>query len=190
MRKGPIVAWSILGTLAGLVVLAFVVLFTGVYDVAASRGHNAFTFWFLSTLSDRSVEVHSASVVGSPPTDSAALHDGFREYDGMCVGCHGAPGVERGPAGKGMMPKPPDLGEQSDLTDREIFWIVDHGIKLAGMPAFGATESDETMWGVVAFVKQLPSMSPAQYSEWRSTYGAEEGHEGEASHTAVGDRKP
>lgn len=190
MRKGPIIGWSILGTLTGLVALAFVVLFTGVYNVAASSGHNAFTFWFLSTLSDRSVEAHSATVVGSPPTDPAALHDGFREYDGMCVGCHGAPGVERGPAGKGMMPEPPDLDERSDLTDREIFWVVDNGIKFAGMPAFGATESRATLWSIVGFLRQLPGMSATQYADWRSAYGSVEGRGGEGPHAVAGARKP
>jgi len=179
MRKGPIIGWSILSTLAGLLVLALILLFTGVYDVAASSGHSPFTFWLLSTLSDRSVEVHSGSVVGDPPTDPAAIHDGFREYDGMCVSCHGAPGVERGPVGKGMMPEPPDLDERSDLTDREIFWVVDHGIKFAGMPSFGATESRETLWSIVAFVKQLPGMPPEQYARWRDLYGGEDRGGGE-----------
>lgn len=174
MRKGPVIVWSILGTLAGLVVLGLIVLFTGVYDVAASSGHNSFTFWLLSTASDRSVEAHSGSVVGSPPTDPAAIHDGFREYDGMCVGCHGAPGVERGSIGKGMMPEPPGLDERSDLTDREIYWVVDHGIKFAGMPSFGATESTETLWSIVAFVKQLPGMTPEEYAGWRNRYGGAE----------------
>lgn len=62
----------------------------------------------------------------------------------MCAVCHGAPGEERGEVGKGMNPTLPRLERVADQwSDREIFWILKHGIRLAGMPAFGATRSDK-----------------------------------------------
>jgi hypothetical protein len=92
------------------------------------------------------------------------LRHGFDEYREMCVACHGAPGVERGALGKGINPEPPDLAKESaEWSDRELFWITKHGIKMAGMPAFGITHSDEELWGIVAFVRRLESMSPEEY---------------------------
>lgn len=82
----------------------------------------------------------------------------------MCAACHGAPGVERGALGKGMNPEPPDLAaEAAEWSDRELFWITKHGIKLAGMPAFGVTHSDEEVWGIVAFLRRLEHISPEEY---------------------------
>ena len=82
----------------------------------------------------------------------------------MCVTCHGAPGVERGTLGKGINPKPPNLAKEAgEWSDRELFWITKHGIKLAGMPAFGVTHSDEELWAIVAFLRRLETMSAEEY---------------------------
>ncbi len=171
MKKAPVVVWSVLGTVAALLVLALAFLFSGAYDVAADSPHTGVTRWALHALMDRSVETRASSVEGVAPTDPEALRHGFGEYDEMCVTCHGAPGVERGSIGKGLNPEPPDLGaDDAETDDAELFWIVDHGIKFTGMPGFGDTHSAETVWAIVAFVKQLPGMSAARYAQWRAEY--------------------
>ncbi|MDJ0366485.1 cytochrome c [Hymenobacter sp. H14-R3] len=48
-------------------------------------------------------------------------------------------------------------------TDAELFWIVKNGIRDTGMPGLGPTHGDEEMWGVAAFVRQLPDRSPQDY---------------------------
>ena len=45
----------------------------------------------------------------------------------------------------------------------EQFWIVKHGVKMTGMPAWGVTHDDELLWDVVAFVRKLPELTPEQY---------------------------
>jgi len=51
----------------------------------------------------------------------------------MCVMCHGAPGVERFDAGKGLYPDAPDLAEAApDWTLQETYWITKNGIKDTG----------------------------------------------------------
>jgi hypothetical protein len=42
-------------------------------------------------------------------------------------------------------------------------WIIKHGVKLTGMPAWGLTHDDELLWDVVAFVRRLPKLTPEQY---------------------------
>jgi len=54
---------------------------------------------------------------------------------------------------------------QKALNDAEIYWIVKHGIKLTGMPAFGPTHDENELWGLVAIVKEIPRMSPEQYRQ-------------------------
>src|SRR5688500_20399506 len=83
----------------------------------------------------------------------------------MCVASHGAPGVERGILGKGINPEPPALAvEAGEGSDSELFWIIKNGIKMAGMPAFGATHTDEQLWGILAFLRQLQDLSPQEYA--------------------------
>lgn len=166
MKRGGIAlaAAAIAGFVLLLGVGAFVFISTGAYSVAATEPHTAFTRWLLNTTQKRSVAVRADDVPAQPPVDSAMVRQGFEEYREMCVACHGAPGVERGTLGKGINPKPPDLAEEAaEWSDRELFWITKHGIKLAGMPAFGVTHSDNELWGIVAFLRRLESMSPDEY---------------------------
>jgi hypothetical protein len=64
---------------------------------------------------------------------------------------------------QGLYPRAPELSRGSSLSPAEQFWVVKHGIKMTGMPAWGATHADALLWDVVAFLRGLPSLSPAQY---------------------------
>ena len=93
------------------------------------------------------------------------LEAGATAYKSMCQHCHAGLGVERDKWASGMRPRPPHLVEAAaDWEQNEIFWIAKQGVKMSGMPAFGPTHDDQTLWGVAAFVKQLPGMDAARYS--------------------------
>jgi mono/diheme cytochrome c family protein len=157
-------AAAVAGFVLVLAVGTLVFISAGVYNVAATAEHTALTRWVMNTTQERSVAARADEVSPPPPADSTMVRQGFEEYREMCVACHGAPGVERGILGKGINPEPPDLAEEAaEWSDRELFWITKHGIKLAGMPAFGVTHSDEELWGIVAFLRRLESMSPEEY---------------------------
>lgn len=165
--------------------VGLLVIHTGAYNVAATTPHLSITRWALNTLQQSSVSRRAADIEGAPPVDSAALATGFHHFHAMCVQCHGAPGVDRGELGQGMRPRPPRLEEQAGAwTDAELFWIVKHGIRLAGMPAFGPTHTDQDLWGIVAFTRRLETMSEEQYAELVRvrTEGSEEGEEGAGGH--------
>jgi mono/diheme cytochrome c family protein len=85
----------------------------------------------------------------------------------MCVTCHGAPGVDASEAGEGLNPAAPDLstGKVQKRSDGELFWLVQGGIRMTGMPAFGPTHNDEEIWKIVAFVRRLPALSPEEQQE-------------------------
>jgi hypothetical protein len=59
-----------------------------------------------------------------------------------------------------------------ERNDRELFWIVKHGIKMAGMPAFGVTHSDKELWGIIAALRQLQYMSAEDYRRSVAEAGA------------------
>ena len=99
----------------------------------------------------------------------------------MCQHCHAGPGVERAEWATGMRPRPPHLTEAAVRWEpRKVFWIVRHGVKTSGMPAFGPTQDDRTIWSIAAFVKGLPAMTPERYDVFGEDAGG--GTHGGAAH--------
>lgn len=143
-----------------------IVIYSGVYNVAATVPHYGATEWVLSTTLDHSVRHHAAGIEVSKTFTSPDLAEGYEHFNIMCVTCHGAPGVARDEIGQGLNPSGPDLSEAAgDWTPSEIYWIVKNGIKMSGMPAFGPTHDEEKLWNITAFVKRLPGMSAEQYRQ-------------------------
>jgi mono/diheme cytochrome c family protein len=159
---------TVVVVLAVLCLLAVITAFSGWPDVAATSKHNPMVRWFLSTTSEHSIAAHAKGLV--PPVDygsAAQVGMGLRVYADDCVICHGAPGIEPSDLGKGLLPHPPDLhhlDEPQEHTPERTFWVVKHGIKMTGMPAFGPTHSDAELWAVTAFVQALPNMSAEEYA--------------------------
>ena len=158
-------ALVVLATLGSLLLLALVFPYTGLYDVAADEGHSGLEEWYLSTLSARSIKARADDLVEPYNlADSAMVARGAVAFSQMCQTCHGAPGRERSVTGEGMVPTPPRLSEAADKWQPgEVYWIVAHGIKMAGMPAYGPTHSNDELWELVAFVESLPEMTPERY---------------------------
>jgi len=93
----------------------------------------------------------------------------------MCVGCHLAPGVEPTELSQGLYPAPPTLAEDSrDNDPAATFWVIKHGLKSTGMPAWGKFMEDRYIWSLVAFVEQLPSLTPLEY---QTLVDASDGHQ-------------
>src|SRR4029450_5135329 len=128
------------------------------------RPHPEPVYWLLETLRGRSVATRSRDiVVPNDLNDPNRISKGAGEYAEMCSGCHLAPGMERTEISRGLYPRAPELRRKTDLTPAEQFWIVKHGVKMTGMPAWGVTHNDELLWDVVAFVRKLPELTPEQY---------------------------
>lgn len=153
-----------LGTIALLTAAALAVVWSGAYNVAATEPHTSPVRWMLDTALQRSVR-QRAGDGAAVAMDDARLASGARAYRAMCQHCHAAPGVERASWAEGMRPKPPKLAEAaSRWSVEEIRWIVEHGIRMTGMPAFGPSHSAAETREIAAFVSQLPRMTPARYA--------------------------
>ena len=158
-------SWPFVG-LAGLLIGGFVgaVVFVGVYDIGADAPHTPPVHWLIETLRDRSIAVRARGVTAPADlADPKRLAKGAGLYAEMCSGCHLAPGMEKTEISQGLYPPAPELSRGLAHSPAEEFWMIKHGVKLTAMPAWGRTHSDELMWDMVAFVRKLPSLSPAQY---------------------------
>lgn len=175
------VVTTLLATIAVTAVVALVGPYTGLLDVSADSRPSAVAAWFLGATRRHSVSFHAARIAVPDLSAPARIAEGAEHYRDMCAGCHGAPGVERDEIGKGLEPRPPSLSASScdDERARTTFWIVKHGIRMTGMPAFGRTHSDKKIWDIVAFVCRLQRMSPDQYKQQAAARGAGEQHDGD-----------
>jgi mono/diheme cytochrome c family protein len=152
--------------LVGLLLVVALGLWLETANVAATQPHQAGVGWFLATVRNHSIETQSAAIVPPALNDPDLIRTGVHEYDAMCATCHGAPGREPSEVGRGLNPPPPKLGitEVQAYSDAELYWIIKHGIRMTGMPAFGPTHDERTVWSLVAFLRSLPGMSAQQYA--------------------------
>jgi mono/diheme cytochrome c family protein len=148
--------------LAAAAAAAFV--YAGVYDIAATQPHQRITYHLLHYAMERSVAMRASGIRVPMLDEPQRVHDGLRLYHAHCVQCHGAPGVAPDDVGLGLTPAPANLvAAGRDWPANELYWVVRHGIKMTAMPAWQYRVSDRELWNLVAFLKALPAISPAQY---------------------------
>ena len=95
-----------------------------------------------------------------PPT-SANLEDGKEHFADHCATCHANDGSGHTLLGMNLYPKPPDmrLSQTQNLTDGELFYIINNGVRLTGMPGWGTSHQPKETWDLVDFIRHLPKMS-------------------------------
>lgn len=157
----------IIAALAGaalLILITSVLIYAGLYNIAADTPHTQSVYWLLKKVRERSVAVRTADIaIPADLADERRIASGAAQYAEMCSGCHLAPGMKRTEISRGLYPRAPELRRGTSLTPAEEFWIVKHGIKLTGMPAWGVTHEDRLLWDIIAFLQKLPHLSPEQY---------------------------
>jgi hypothetical protein len=154
------------------VVLGVGSIYSGIYPMGADVPHNQLTYWVLETVRERSI-ARAADEIQVPDLSSPAmLLAGGADYNDMCSACHLKPELLQNDMSIGLYPAPPNLALMSDgdvlsvdpdQAARRNFWIIKHGIKASGMPAWGPTHDDDRIWAMVAFLQKLPELTPDQY---------------------------
>ncbi len=103
------------------------------------------------------------------PATPESLADGRAHYADHCAVCHASDGSGETEMGQGMWPKAPDmrLSATQELSDGDLFWIIENGIRFTGMPGWstGTQEGEDATWYLVHFVRHLPDLSPAELEE-------------------------
>lgn len=165
-----------IASIALVVFVVFVALgaYSGLFNFSADDPHWGLTTRLVETARERYVERQAGNVkVPGNLGDAKLLASGASEYAEMCTGCHLAPGMQDTEMRTGLYPKPPNLTERATRRlAAQQFWIVKHGLKMSGMPAWGLTHDDERIWSMVAFLQKLPELTPAAY---RDLVGSGEG---------------
>ena len=148
----------ILALMAGLLVYA------GVYNVSARAGHLAPTAWLLHFAMRKSARTYSLGIEVPPLEDERMIVRGATYFSIGCAACHGEPGNPHTPVVNEMTPQAPYLTPMIKAwKTRELFWIVDNGIKYTGMPAWATGTRPDEVWSMVAFLLKLPDLDVETY---------------------------
>jgi mono/diheme cytochrome c family protein len=148
---------------SALVAAAFVV--GRFYNIAADEQHTAPVYHLLDYAMRRSVKVRAGGIEVPELKDQQRVRNGLAHYRRNCLQCHGAPGVAPDAEAIGMTPAPVNLVPTArEWPAQEIYWVVRHGIKMSGMPAWERQLNENELWEVVAFIKAMPGLSPTAYS--------------------------
>ena len=103
------------------------------------------------------------------------LQAGRQLFLTQCANCHGVDGNGKTPVGSNLYPRVPDLHspETQSLTDGEIHYIIQNGVQLTGMPAWGtAHQPPERIWQLVLYVRSLRQLSTREKTEQASLSSA------------------
>lgn len=167
---------NLLITAAAAITLAATGYFflAGHYNIAADDKHWPITENLISQVRDASIN-HQLNGINIPSelTNAERIRRGAGNYDAMCAACHLSPGKESGELQTGLYPQPPLIYKTGIADKRRAFWVIKHGVKMTGMPAWGKTNTDEDIWAIVAFLDALPRLDAAGY---RALVDASGGH--------------
>ena len=99
-------------------------------------------------------------VTATPKNFAAARHH-FADH---CASCHGNDGSGNTGMGRSFYPRTPDmrLPRTQELSDGELFYLIENGVRLTGMPAWssGTPEGEKASWELVHFIRRLKSLTP------------------------------
>jgi mono/diheme cytochrome c family protein len=115
-----------------------------------------------STAVDAAVERQAPQITSPIPATDSNLIDGMKLYRSNCAGCHGDMDKKVAEFGRSLYPATPQLIVRP-IHDPEwhIFYVVKHGIRWTGMPAWGKTVKDEDLWKVTMFLQRVGNLPPA-----------------------------
>jgi mono/diheme cytochrome c family protein len=94
------------------------------------------------------------------------IASGREHFADHCATCHANDGSGDTPIGRGQYPRPPDMrvARTQDLSDGQLFYIIENGVRFTGMPAWGTGQpsGESESWMLVHFIRHLPEVSEAE----------------------------
>jgi mono/diheme cytochrome c family protein len=177
-------------TIAVSVFLLVVVLVVGVWLPFAGHGFSAREkpSWLEEFLARNvrkvAIPVDAKELRNPVPLTEENIRAAQAHWVGHCAICHSLDGSGDTAIGSNLYPPAPDMRDAhtQELSDGELFYIINNGIRLSGMPAWGGQHSDEETWQLVSFIRQLPNLSEEGIKQLQQLAGGEGGGHGDGGH--------
>ena len=123
------------------------------------------------TLRHLAIPSASRRMKNALPISANVLSEGREHFADHCASCHGNDGRGTTDLGRSFYPRVPDmtLPATQNLSDGELFYIIENGVRLTGMPAWGngTEEGARQSWALVHFLRHLPKMTPQEMQEMK-----------------------
>lgn len=162
--KGALVTLAILAV-AGVLGTVIFVKATGLSARGTPGAIETAVAWRLRALA---VPSEYARLTNPVLMNDESVANGMAHFADHCAQCHGNDGTGA-EMGKNMFPPAPDLTASAtqSLRDGTLFYVIEHGVRFTGMPAFGTgtLEGEESSWHLVNFIRHLPKLTPEQLEE-------------------------
>jgi mono/diheme cytochrome c family protein len=141
---------------------------SGIFNVAATNKDSPLIAWLLHTTMEKSVERRAQNIEVPDINKNEMILAGLSDYVEMCAQCHGEPDKPSSILTQGLNPAPPDLEHLAEGgTAAEMFWIINNGIRMTGMPAFGKTHEADEIWPVVAFLQSAKGITSIEFKRMK-----------------------
>ena len=163
MKRGrsQYVLLLLLVVVGGVVVLAWYLVSRGFSARDEPSAAEAYVARRMRRMGIPSKATAARNPVGTSPE---VLSEAMEHYADHCAICHGNDGKGNTLIGRGLYPKTPDmtLPETQQVTDGELYYVIENGVRLTGMPAFGegtGNEDSRETWALVDFIRHLPNIT-------------------------------
>lgn len=164
--------WFLAGALALAILLAaagVVYLKTIAHGLSARAHPTALEDYAATMAKDLALPAGVKQQQNPVPASAEVLAEARAHWADHCAACHANDGSGQVPMGQGMYPQAPDMRSEKtqSKTDGELFYVIENGIRLSGMPAWGSgtAHSREDSWKLVRFIRHLPAMSPEEIKQ-------------------------
>lgn len=152
-----------------LVLSGVIVMRLGLIPVNVDGSHSNLEARVMPVALHASIARHAPEQTNPVQLSEDSLKSAAGVYKSLCSQCHGKPNGNVSLFGQSFYPPATKLsGGLSAYTDSQLFWIIKHGIRNTGMPAWNNLLTDEAIWQIVGLLKHSQDLPPSVESEWRT----------------------
>ena len=160
--------FGVVVTLLAIAVGVFVVAELGLYPIGADNPPGSLERALAGRAMDRYAEKHRPAGDNPVQITPDNLTEGAKEYEEHCAFCHGGAKAKISPMQDKLNPPAPQLIDRIPHDDEAwLFWVIKHGVRMTGMPAWDGILSDEEIWKTIAFIKRSDKLPAAVQSAWQ-----------------------
>lgn len=152
-----------------LIVLVLIAVLTKGMGFTARAHPSSFESRVMLAARSWAIPRASRDRVNPAPATDEAVRGAMAHWADHCALCHGNDGSGSTTIGKGVYPPAPDMraARTQQLTDGELFYIIEHGVPFTAMPGWGTgdEEGEGESWVLVRFIRHLPQLTETELTE-------------------------